>query len=94
MGLAPVRPTFGPVTGHPEIEATVPEWIGRPIPRPHPPATAGIHALRPFGPAPLRDLLIRLATADLFAARWTEEIHDEWFNNPHIPILVVYIYRY
>ncbi|HSP00135.1 MAG TPA: PIN domain-containing protein, partial [Thioalkalivibrio sp.] len=29
-------------------------------------------------PAPLRDLLIRLATTGLFAARWTEQIHDEW----------------
>jgi hypothetical protein len=29
-------------------------------------------------PAPLRDLLIRLARAGLFRARWTEKIHDEW----------------
>ena len=29
-------------------------------------------------PAPLRDLLMRLATTGLFAARWTEQIHDEW----------------
>jgi hypothetical protein len=29
-------------------------------------------------PAPLRDLLVRLALAGLFRARWTEEIHREW----------------
>jgi len=32
-------------------------------------------------PAPLRDFLMRLATTDLFAARWTDEIHDEWVRN-------------
>ncbi|QDV39455.1 PIN domain-containing protein [Tautonia plasticadhaerens] len=32
-------------------------------------------------PAPLRDLLMRLATADLFQARWTDEIHEEWIRN-------------
>lgn len=32
-------------------------------------------------PAPLRDLLIRLATTGLFAARWTDQIHDEWIRN-------------
>jgi predicted nucleic acid-binding protein len=32
-------------------------------------------------PAPLRDLFMRLALADLFRARWTEEIHDEWTRN-------------
>src|ERR1035437_3804649 len=32
-------------------------------------------------PAPLRDLLMRLATTDLFRARWTERIHDEWMRN-------------
>lgn len=31
-------------------------------------------------PAPLRDLLMRLATTDLFQARWTAAIHDEWTN--------------
>lgn len=40
-------------------------------------------------PAPLRDLLMRLAKAGLFRARWTEEIHDEWVrsvlaNNPSL----------
>lgn len=29
-------------------------------------------------PAPLRDLLMRLATTDLFSAKWTDRIHDEW----------------
>lgn len=32
-------------------------------------------------PAPLRDLLMRLALANLFQARWTNEIHDEWTRN-------------
>jgi predicted nucleic acid-binding protein len=29
-------------------------------------------------PASVRDLLLRLALADLFRARWTDRIHDEW----------------
>ncbi len=32
-------------------------------------------------PAPLRDLLVRLARTGLFRAKWTEEIHDEWIRN-------------
>jgi predicted nucleic acid-binding protein len=32
-------------------------------------------------PAPLRDLLIRLAQAGLVRARWTEAIHEEWMRN-------------
>jgi len=32
-------------------------------------------------PAPLRDLLIRLAQADLVRAHWTKQIHDEWMRN-------------
>jgi len=32
-------------------------------------------------PAPLRDLLLRLALADLFQAKWTKDIHDEWMRN-------------
>jgi predicted nucleic acid-binding protein len=32
-------------------------------------------------PAPLRDLLIRLAESDLVRARWTDEILDECFRN-------------
>lgn len=34
-----------------------------------------------FYPAPLRDLLVRLAMTGLFRARWTERIHDEWMRN-------------
>jgi hypothetical protein len=32
-------------------------------------------------PAPLRDLLMWLAVTDLFKARWTDDIHDEWIRN-------------
>lgn len=32
-------------------------------------------------PAPLRDLLVQLATANLFRAQWTEEIHEEWIGS-------------
>lgn len=32
-------------------------------------------------PAPLHDLLMRLALTDLFRARWTDQIHDEWIRN-------------
>jgi predicted nucleic acid-binding protein len=32
-------------------------------------------------PAPLRDLLMRLALTDLYRARWTEDIHKEWMRN-------------
>jgi len=32
-------------------------------------------------PAPLRDLLMWLAIADLFQARWSERIHQEWIGN-------------
>jgi predicted nucleic acid-binding protein len=32
-------------------------------------------------PAPLRDLLMRLALADLFRAKWTDAIHEEWITN-------------
>lgn len=31
-------------------------------------------------PAPLRDLLLRLAGTGLFRARWSAEIHAEWMN--------------
>ncbi len=31
-------------------------------------------------PAPLRDLLLHLALTDLFRARWTDRIHDEWIR--------------
>jgi hypothetical protein len=29
-------------------------------------------------PAPLRDLLLQLATTRLFRAKWTDQIHEEW----------------
>jgi predicted nucleic acid-binding protein len=32
-------------------------------------------------PAPLRDLLMQLAVTDLFRAKWTDEIHEEWMRN-------------
>jgi predicted nucleic acid-binding protein len=32
-------------------------------------------------PAPLRDLLVRVAIAGLAAARWSDQIHDEWVRN-------------
>jgi hypothetical protein len=32
-------------------------------------------------PAPLRDLLMRLALTDLYRARWTDMIHEEWMRN-------------
>lgn len=32
-------------------------------------------------PAPVRDLLLELAAAHLFRAKWTEEIHREWIEN-------------
>lgn len=32
-------------------------------------------------PAPLRDLLMRLALTGVYRARWSEQIHDEWTRN-------------
>lgn len=32
-------------------------------------------------PAPLRDLLLHIAVTDLYRARWTDAIHDEWIRN-------------
>lgn len=32
-------------------------------------------------PAPLRDLLMRLAMTGLFRARWTDRIHEEWMRS-------------
>ena len=32
-------------------------------------------------PAPLRDLLVQLATTGIFRAKWTDLIHDEWTRN-------------
>lgn len=34
-----------------------------------------------FYPNHLRDILMQLATTGLFAAKWTEQIHDEWTRN-------------
>jgi len=34
-----------------------------------------------FYPAPLRDLLLQAAVADLFRAKWTDQIHDDWIRN-------------
>jgi len=31
-------------------------------------------------PAPLRDLLMQLALSDLYRARWTARIHEEWIT--------------
>jgi predicted nucleic acid-binding protein len=31
-------------------------------------------------PAPLRDLLMRLALTDMFRARWSDQIHEEWIR--------------
>jgi hypothetical protein len=44
-----------------------------------PPLTA-IYDACVLYPAPLRDLLLRLALTDLFRARWTTDIHDEWMR--------------
>ncbi len=32
-------------------------------------------------PAPLRDLLMHLTLLDVFQARWTEDIHNEWIRS-------------
>jgi len=32
-------------------------------------------------PAPLRDLLMQLAVSDLFRAKWSNAIHDEWIKS-------------
>lgn len=32
-------------------------------------------------PAPLRDLLMHLAVTDLYRAKWTNEIHEEWITS-------------
>jgi predicted nucleic acid-binding protein len=50
---------------------------------------AAVYDANVLYPAPLRDLLIRVAQAGLVRARWTEAIHDEWVrhvlaNRPHL----------
>lgn len=32
-------------------------------------------------PAPVRDLLLRLADAELYTPKWTDRIHEEWTRN-------------
>src|SRR5579863_5685090 len=32
-------------------------------------------------PAPLRDLLMHLALTDLYRAKWSNEIHEEWISS-------------
>ncbi|WP_240616864.1 PIN domain-containing protein [Sphingorhabdus sp. YGSMI21] len=32
-------------------------------------------------PAPLRDVLIELSATDLYRAKWTAKIHNEWISN-------------
>ncbi|WP_239005210.1 PIN domain-containing protein [Legionella sp. MW5194] len=32
-------------------------------------------------PAPLRDILIQLATTRLYRAKWSNRIHEEWIRN-------------
>lgn len=32
-------------------------------------------------PAPIRDLLLHLADAELYIPKWTDKIHDEWTRN-------------
>lgn len=43
--------------------------------------TIAVYDANVLYPAPLRDLLIRLAQAGLVQAKWTEMIHDEWTRN-------------
>lgn len=32
-------------------------------------------------PAPVRDLIIELAIDELYQAKWTNRVHDEWIRN-------------
>ncbi|WP_162055941.1 PIN domain-containing protein [Pontibacter pamirensis] len=32
-------------------------------------------------PAPIRDLLLHLASSDLYTPKWTNKIHEEWIRN-------------
>jgi hypothetical protein len=31
-------------------------------------------------PAPLRDILMEMAALELFRAKWTDRIHEEWIS--------------
>ena len=49
-------------------------------------------------PNTLRDLLMELAVRDLYRAKWTDDIHDEWLRNlsqdkPNIPLKKLYRVR-
>ena len=49
-------------------------------------------------PNTLRDLLMELAVRDLYRAKWTDEIHDEWIRNlkqnkPDLPLEKLYRVR-
>ncbi|MFC0666564.1 putative toxin-antitoxin system toxin component, PIN family [Azotobacter chroococcum] len=46
----------------------------------HSPFTA-VYDANVLYPAPLRDLLMRLALTGVYRARWTTEIHEEWKRN-------------
>jgi predicted nucleic acid-binding protein len=46
-------------------------------------------------PNTLRDLLMELAVSDLYRAKWTDDIHNEWIRNlsknkPNIPLEKLY----
>ena len=32
-------------------------------------------------PAPLRDLLLELAVSDLYRAKWSDTVHEEWIRS-------------
>ncbi len=49
-------------------------------------------------PNTLRDLLMELAVRDLYRAKWTEDIHNEWIrklsqDKPNIPLEKLYLVR-
>jgi predicted nucleic acid-binding protein len=46
----------------------------------HPPVVA-LYDANVLYPAPIRDLLIRLARAGVVSARWSDQIHDEWMRS-------------
>jgi hypothetical protein len=42
--------------------------------------TALYDACVPY-PAPIRDVLMHLALTDIYRARWTNDIHEEWIRS-------------